>query len=111
MLMLMLSERPYIQHGVIVVRMVKQLMAEGSSQGAVVVVVVELAMEHSSRAVAIVVVAMAEEVAGALYLLGANGKIEAEKDSPAGLGKPKGAEDYMRGVAHRRPHVVCSLYE
>jgi hypothetical protein len=98
-----------------VVQMVKKLVVEESSGTVVVVVmvvaVVESPMKHSSRAVAIVMVAMAVEVAAALDLLEARGKIEAEKESPAGLGKPEKAEDYMWGVAHRRHQVVCSLNE
>jgi hypothetical protein len=97
----------FLQRRVIVVKLVKQLIVDESSQ----VVVVELAMGHSCRAVAIVMVAMAAEVPGALYLyvLKASAKIEDEKHCPAWLGKPKGGEECIRGVAHRRPHVVGSL--
>jgi hypothetical protein len=74
------------------------------------VVVVESLMKHSSRAVAIVMVAIVTEVAGALYLIEASGEMnEVEKDSSAGLGEPKRAEDYIWGVAHRRPQVEYSL--
>jgi hypothetical protein len=105
------SLQDFLQRWVIVVQMVKQLVVEESSGAVVVVVavmvvvVVESPMKHSSRAVAIVM------VAAALDLLEARGKIEAEKESPAELGEPEKAEDYMWGVVHRRHLVVCSLNE
>jgi hypothetical protein len=104
------SPQGFLQQRVIVVQLVKQLIVDESSQ----VVVVGSATGHSCRAVAIVRVAMAAEVSGALYLyvLEASAKIEDEKYCPAWLGKSKGAEgaeECIRGVAHRRPHVVGSL--